>query len=198
MYKKIMRLKDLKVGDRIKYKDKIGYCGTTIIKKIEVEGNILEIHDGFYQVSDDNKRFDGKQLSVKKENIISKLEPLYKKDLTFVEYKEIPIEKEENRESKGSYIPPSNILSPPYPPKLDRNVQVPEYDILSEGYDPKKIKKDTIVVPDDMDLMLSKNDEKKFAPRQNIKISDLIDYISSEALKRIIDKIFIIEIKEKE
>lgn len=89
-----MKVEDLKVGDRVKYKDKIAYCGTTTIEEVEREGQILEICDKFFQISDEYGQFYNHQLSVKKENIISKLE-LYGKSylggLPKNVYKEIPI-----------------------------------------------------------------------------------------------------------
>lgn len=114
-------INDLKIGDRVKYKDKIAYCGTTTVKEIEVEGNILEIHDKFYQISDDDNRFDGKQLSVKKENIISKLEHI----ILEPQYKEIPIEKEEN----------------PYYTSIVRTVSYPYSTPVTSYYCPKCDKK---------------------------------------------------------
>jgi hypothetical protein len=37
--------------------------------------------------------------------------------------------------------PPANVHVQPTAPKPDKNVAVPKYDLLTEGYDPAKLKK---------------------------------------------------------
>jgi hypothetical protein len=37
--------------------------------------------------------------------------------------------------------PPAKVQVQPTAPKPDKNVAVPEYDLLTEGYDPAKLKK---------------------------------------------------------
>lgn len=90
-------LDDLKIGDRVKYKDKIAYCGTTTFEEVEREGHIYGIYDNFYRISDNYNRFNNKELFVKKERIVSKLECLPP------QYKEIPIEKETHFWTKRVY-----------------------------------------------------------------------------------------------
>ena len=70
-----MNFNKLKVGDRVKYKIKHGICGTNHSNFELAEGNILEIRNeygGFFQI--ENNKYGGNQISVKKEDIISKLE----------------------------------------------------------------------------------------------------------------------------
>jgi hypothetical protein len=79
----MIKIQDLKVGDRVKYKIKNPRCGTNCYTTIEKDGIILAIHDKFFQI--ENHDYYNKQISVYPEEIISQLKCVYA---------ETPIEKE--------------------------------------------------------------------------------------------------------
>ena len=92
-----MKVNELKVGDRVKYKIEHGICGINHSTTEIAEGSILEIrtdYGGFFQIG--NNKYSGNQISVRKEDIISKLEPLQP------QYKEIKIEQENKSSIKIS------------------------------------------------------------------------------------------------
>lgn len=68
-----IKMLELKVGDRVKYKIEHGICGTNRSDTEIAIGNILEIRKefgGFCQI--ENNNYGGNQISVKWEDIISK------------------------------------------------------------------------------------------------------------------------------
>lgn len=94
--KETIKISELKVGDRVKYRANEGVSGTNHSITLEFEGYILEIYQkygGFFQIT--KSGYYGCQTSVKFKDIISKLEPLPPK------YKEILVEKEEKPAPKS-------------------------------------------------------------------------------------------------
>ncbi len=88
-----MKINELKIGDRVKYKIEYGIFEGNIF-----EGNILEIRSEF-QI--ENNKYGNGQISVKSKDIISKLEPIQN-------YKETPIVREELFNSHPYICPKCN------------------------------------------------------------------------------------------
>jgi hypothetical protein len=93
---KTMKINELKIGDRVKYKIKHGICGTNSNETEIADGIILEIRDTYFQIKND--KYYCEQISVLKENIISKLEPVLCETL---------IEKEEYKRTEHTRNCPS-------------------------------------------------------------------------------------------
>lgn len=89
-----MKINELKIGDRVRYRQEEGVCGTKHSTIHELEGNILEIrqeYGGFFQITHDS--YYNNQTSVKFKDIICKLEPYVLGEPIIC--KEIPIETEQ-------------------------------------------------------------------------------------------------------
>lgn len=108
-----MKINELKIGDRIKYKYMSGVATYS-----EYEGDILEIRDTFLQIS--NNDFYTGQLSVKKEHVISK-----------INHEEIPID-QESKSFKSTFklisIDIRNLSQTHYIPEIKM------FGLIDDGY----------------------------------------------------------------
>lgn len=67
-----MHINNLKIGDKVRYLELITNCDKSgYINYKESIGEVLEIHDTFFQISSD--RNISKQCSVKKEDVVAKI-----------------------------------------------------------------------------------------------------------------------------